>query len=100
MGWALRSRDHVSNPTLGVHPHDPSRESCPAFRTVNLKAAPLGLYRDGPRMSRLNPTEPLTRAAHRSAIRLPQSPRDEPFRTKGVTARPWPRLPETAGESR
>jgi hypothetical protein len=41
MGWALRSGDHVSNPTLEVHPHDPSREFRLAFRTVNLKVAHL-----------------------------------------------------------
>src|SRR3954454_16707203 len=41
MGWALRSGDHVSNPTLEVHPHDPSREFRLAFRSVNLKVAHL-----------------------------------------------------------
>src|SRR5512135_253919 len=44
MGWALWSRDHVSNPTLEVHPHDPSRPFRLAFRTVNLKVADLAQF--------------------------------------------------------
>jgi hypothetical protein len=41
MGWALWSVDHVSNPTLEVHPHDQSRHFRLAFRSVNLKVVDL-----------------------------------------------------------
>src|SRR5512142_2862285 len=49
MGWALWSRDHVSNPTLEVHPHDPPRPFRLAFRTVNLKVADLAQFGTIPR---------------------------------------------------
>ncbi|MBV8232502.1 MAG: hypothetical protein JO329_21170 [Planctomycetaceae bacterium] len=49
MGWAFWSVDHVSNPTLEVHPHDRSRPFRLAFRSVNLKVADLAQFGTFPR---------------------------------------------------
>src|SRR5512135_1480700 len=53
MGWALRSGDHVSNPTLEAHPHDPSRPFSLAFRSVNFKVADLAQFGTFPTIERV-----------------------------------------------
>src|SRR3954453_163516 len=44
MGWAFRSVDHVSNPTLGVHPLARSRCQGLALRIVNPNATVSGQF--------------------------------------------------------
>src|SRR5438270_13977738 len=44
MGWASRSVDHVSNPTLGVHPLARSRCQGLVLEIVNLNATSSGQF--------------------------------------------------------
>src|SRR5580692_1747723 len=44
MGWAFLSVDHVSNPTLGVHPLARSRCHGLVLRIVNLNSANSGRF--------------------------------------------------------
>jgi hypothetical protein len=44
MGWAFGSVDHVSDPTLGVHPLSRSRCHGLALRIVNLNAVNAGRF--------------------------------------------------------
>src|SRR5947209_11389594 len=50
MGWASRSVDHVSNPTLGVHPLARSRCQGLVLEIVNLNATSSGQFGTIPSM--------------------------------------------------